>query len=158
MNDGAVPQDAHELQAIVDAEHDTLADLISTIGRLCRRSARIERDCYQCEAVLFDQCVSALNVLSTRMMSLMLAHFEREDGLMRHWPSHGATLDHCKCHQQAHAEFISRYNQLVVRQDRRSLPAYISAWEAFMVDWTRSHALEYDKEVVAQQYRLRLMA
>jgi len=59
------------------------------------------------------------------------------------------TRDHCVAHKQEHVNFSTRYNQAVSKINANRPVVGLRTLETFIIDWVRSHVLEYDMKLAA---------
>lgn len=104
-------EDQANVQAAIDADHDDLARLIEKVAEICRKEGGCR--CDDCSVSMAQICESTFDELSGKMPYLMIAHFEREDYVMRHLPATRDVQHHCDDHRIAHTEMTSRYNRMI---------------------------------------------
>lgn len=131
-----------------DADHRALAQILEALGQVCQSPGTPDCRCSR-SPESSSSCHALLKQLCGRMQTLLLAHFEREHELMNSLPRSAATRAHCERHRRAHVSFSTRYNQAAARLND-SVPAVgAKELEALVLDWIRSHALEFDDELSA---------
>lgn len=134
--------------AALDPDHVALARLLDELEGMCSGRLAPQGVCGDCSGIEIEACRSRLQGICNRMQTLLLDHFEREQELMAALPRDLATRAHCERHRQEHVNFSTRYNLAATRLNA-SLPATgARELEALVFDWIRSHALEYDAELV----------
>ena len=130
--------------AEMDADHRVLADLIEKIGSVCGNTLAADTSCERCRHDKTALCYDALLDLGQELMLQMLAHFNREDDMMKTLPKNRATTVHCAAHRREHNEFTTRYNQALLQIDALNPVVGLRTLESFVADWVRDHILDYD--------------
>lgn len=81
------------------------------------------------------------------MQGLLLDHFKRESELMSLLSETESAQSHCARHRLQHVYFSTHYNNVVVRMEAARPSLGASQLEAFVLEWIRAHALEFDPEL-----------
>lgn len=130
----------------IDEEHRHLAGLVEKAGQICVQQECVEH-CGHCDDSRRHSCATTLAEVGGRMMTLMLDHFHREDELMNRLPQHGPAKTHCEKHRRAHVAFSTRYNTVLAGIEPGNTAQRAKAFETFILDWIRHHALEFDLQL-----------
>ena len=128
----------------MDQDHHALAQLIEKVGGVCGDALKSGCKCDQCPEGKPQRCFDALIEIAHEIMVRMLEHFEREDELMQSLPRTRATREHCMAHRREHVDFSTRYNLALAHINARHPVIGLRILGTFILDWIRSHILEYD--------------
>ena len=133
----------------MDQDHHALVQLIDKVGMVCGNSSDPKCDCNKCPEGKPKLCCASLIEIGQELMVRMLDHFHREDDLMRSLPHNRSTREHCLVHRREHVNFSTRYNRAVSQVDARHPVIGLGTLNIFIIDWIRSHILEYDMQLAA---------
>ena len=133
----------------LDPDHIALAQLLDELESLCTGTRDPEGRCDGCPEKTIHACKGRLEDVCSRMQTLLLDHFQREQELMAALPASIAARTHCERHRQEHVNFSTRYNLAAVRLDASQPATGARELEALVFDWIRSHALTFDAELLA---------
>jgi len=133
----------------MDQDHHALAQLIEKVGSVCGDSLKPGCKCDQCPEGKPERCFDALIEIANEIMVRMLEHFDREDDLMKSLPHNRSTREHCMVHRREHVDFSTRYNLALAHINARYPVVGLRILGTFILDWIRSHILEYDMKLAA---------
>ena len=137
----------------IDPDHRALAELLEALERVCMNPATPDCRCDCCPERKVYACQGSLREICTKMQTLLLDHFQREQELMNSLPRNPAVKIHCERHRREHVSFSTRYN-LAAAQLSTSQPAIAAReLEVLVFDWIRSHALEFDAKLAELLHR-----
>jgi hemerythrin len=138
-------EDQADVQVAIDADHHALAKLIEKVAEICKKEGGCL--CEDCSVTMMQICETTFDELSTKMLCLMIEHFEREDHVMSKLPATRDMQHHCEGHRIAHTEMTCKYNRMISERHQSNLATCIHEFEGFVLGWTRGHALRYDAEL-----------
>lgn len=133
----------------MDDGHHQLARLIEKVGSVCCNSLDSDCGCDDCPGKDPKACFDSLVEIGREIMVRMIDHFHHEDELMKSLPHIQSTREHCLAHRQEHVNFTTRYNRTVSHINARQPVIGLKAFQAFIIDWIRSHILEFDSKLGA---------
>jgi hemerythrin-like metal-binding protein len=133
----------------IDPDHHALALLLEALERVCTDPATSDCRCDQCPGPKAHSCHGLLKEIGSRMQTLLLDHFQREQELMNSLPRNAATKTHCERHRREHVNFSTRYNHAAAKLNDCQPASGAKELEALAFDWIRSHSLEFDAELSA---------
>lgn len=133
----------------IDEDHHALAQLIHKVANVCKCSLRSVCDCDNCPESKPIDCFDSLVEIGHEIMLRMIEHFHHEEELMKSLRRNRVTRDHCVAHKQEHVNFSTRYNQAVSKINANRPVVGLRTLETFIIDWVRSHVLEYDMKLAA---------
>lgn len=137
----------------IDPDHRALAELLEALERICIDPATPDCGCDLCPERNAHACHGSLKEICTKMQTLLLDHFQREQELMNSLPRSPAVRIHCERHRREHVAFSTRYN-LAAAQLGNCEPAIAAReLEVLVFDWIRCHALEFDAKLAALLHR-----
>ena len=83
----------------------------------------------------------------SKVRTLLLDHFQRENELMNSLPRTEITTSHCVRHRREHVRFSTHYNHAVARLDASRPGINSGQIEALVSEWIRNHMHAYDVEL-----------
>ncbi len=150
----AIPEPLFEVgDSGIDPDHRALAELLDALERVCTNPVTPDGRCDHCPETKARSCHALLREISVRLQTLLLDHFQREHELMNSLPRNAATRAHCERHRREHVNFSTRYNVAAARLNGCHPAIGALEVETLVLDWIRSHALEFDAELAALLHR-----
>ena len=137
----------------IDPDHRALAELLEALESVCMDSATPDSRCDRCPERTAHACHGALKEICTKMQTLLLDHFQREQELMNSLPRSPAVRIHCERHRREHVGFSTRYNHAAARLGSCQPAIGARELEALVFDWIRSHTLEFDAKLAELLHR-----
>ncbi len=154
MSHEAIPEPLFEVgDSGIDPDHRALAELLDELERVCTNPATPDGRCDHCPERKAHACHGSLKEICAKMQALLLEHFQREQELMNSLPRNAATRAHCERHRREHVNFSTRYNVAAARLNACHPATSALEVETLVLDWIRSHALEFDAELAALLHR-----